>query len=102
MYRCIVIFLGQCIDTFKFCIVPSLLLAWYGPFVLSPVFLAVLEGKHGKIKFAILEHRHLHFHLTFAFGHEKAALHSLQPYWCETLPQFTDKNCIIILLLCTT
>ena len=71
MYHCIVIFLGQCIDTFKFCIVPSLLLAWYGPFVLSPVFLAVLEGKHGKIKFAILEHRHPHFHLTFAFGHEK-------------------------------
>ena len=25
IYRCIVIFLGQCIDTFKFCIVPSLI-----------------------------------------------------------------------------
>ena len=25
IYHCIVIFLGQCIDTFKFCIVPSLL-----------------------------------------------------------------------------
>ena len=25
MYRCIVIFFGQYIDTFKFCIVPSLL-----------------------------------------------------------------------------
>ena len=24
MYRCIVIFLGQCINTFKFCMVPSL------------------------------------------------------------------------------
>ena len=47
------------------------LLAWCGPFVLSPVFLAVLEGKHSTIKYAILEHRHPHFHLTFAFGHEK-------------------------------
>ena len=25
IYRCIVIFLGQCIDTLKFCIVPSLI-----------------------------------------------------------------------------
>ena len=25
IYRCIVIFLGQCIDTFKSCIIPSLL-----------------------------------------------------------------------------